>query len=254
MIKVQSAEAFVPGRAGMQFAGQAGFILQSENGRRLAVDVYLSECVERLEGHIGFKRLLPYIIRAEDLKADYIVATHAHYDHFDYDSMKEMMDGGETRLFASYGCRALAEELGIQENLVKYVKEGDSFETEDFNISFSFCDHGAAAPDAVSVIIETAGKRILMAGDTCLRRDKLPQIADLGPFDIVIGPINGHFGNMNEADFAEYVTYFRPQIAIPCHYGMFASHGGNPGAFWEIMRQQDKTLVYLMRQGEVILF
>lgn len=253
MIKIQSTNSFVLGKTGMQYVGQAGFIIQNEAGKKLAVDIYLSDCVERLEGHIGFKRLLPYIINATELKLDYIVATHAHYDHFDYDSMRELVAGGKSRLFASYGCKALAEELGIQKDFITYVKEGDSFETGGFKISFSFCDHGIAAPDAVSVIIETAGKKILMAGDTSLRREKLPEIAAMGPFDIVIGPINGAFGNMNETDFAEYVNYLKPSIAIPCHYGMFASHGGNPGAFLEIMKHQNETLAYLMRQGEIIL-
>ena len=41
----------------------------------------------------------------------------------------------------------------------------------------------------------------------------------------------------------------RPGLTIPCHYGMFASHGGDPGRFIELMKETGlKTL--LMTPGE----
>ena len=36
--------------------GQAGYIIKSASGKMLAIDLYLSDCVERAEGNIGFKR------------------------------------------------------------------------------------------------------------------------------------------------------------------------------------------------------
>ena len=35
--------------------GQAGYIVKSRSGQLLAIDLYLSHCVERLEGHKVFK-------------------------------------------------------------------------------------------------------------------------------------------------------------------------------------------------------
>ena len=48
--------------------GQAGFIIKSASGQLLGIDLYLSECVERVEGHIGFKRLLPKLLEPFDLQ------------------------------------------------------------------------------------------------------------------------------------------------------------------------------------------
>ena len=54
------------------FAGQAGFIIKSSSGQMLAVDLYLSDCVERLEGNVGFKRLLPKMLSPYELKLSLI--------------------------------------------------------------------------------------------------------------------------------------------------------------------------------------
>ena len=71
-------------------AGQAGYIIKSSSGQLLAIDLYLSNCVERLEGHKGFKRLLPQILDPSTLTFDYIICTHPHLDHFDIDAVPEM--------------------------------------------------------------------------------------------------------------------------------------------------------------------
>ena len=52
------------------FLGQAGFAVQNSGGRWLLIDPYLSDCVRTLEGHDGFKRLIPAPIRPEELPAD----------------------------------------------------------------------------------------------------------------------------------------------------------------------------------------
>ena len=53
--------------------GQAGFIIKSSSGQLLAIDLYLSNCGERLEGNKGFKRLLPQILSTSDLPfCDYL--------------------------------------------------------------------------------------------------------------------------------------------------------------------------------------
>lgn len=74
-----------------------------------------------------------------------------------------------------------------------------------------------------------------------------------GKLDILIAPINGAFGNMNEKECAEFADAIKPALTIPCHYGMFASHGGNPGLFYDIMMNQyPENKFIIMAQGERI--
>ncbi len=235
--------------------GQAGYILQSKAGKKLGVDLYLSNCVEREEGHVGFKRLLPQLFQPEELDLDIIIATHPHYDHFDIDAMPSIMNNRKSKLFASLNCEKEVKSIGLSSGNITYVKSGDTIEENDFVIRFIDCDHGIGAPDAVGVIVEVDGKRILEVGDTCLHLDWVDEYLKYGEIDVLIAPINGAYGNLNEQECAMLSKAIKPKLTIPCHYGMFASHGGNPGLFMEKMQEHCPENKYLlMMQGECYTF
>lgn len=231
--------------------GQAGYIIKNSKGQLLGIDLYLSDYSERDEGHIGFKRMLPKILTAKDVVFDYLIATHPHSDHYDYDSMADLMDNGYTELFASVECERLSNSLGIDANRCNYVKPRDVYERNGFKLFFINCDHGTGAPDAVGVIVEVDGFRIVEVGDTCLRLDRKDEFLSRGAIDVLIAPINGAYGNLNEEECAKLSAALKPRLTIPCHYGMFASHFGLPGKFMEYMKHLCPDNEYLiMTQGE----
>lgn len=233
--------------------GQAGYIVKSASGQLLGIDLYLSECVERVEGHVGFKRLLPKLLDSSELQFDVIIATHRHFDHFDMDSIPQLMSQKQTKLYISVDCENEVRRLKMTSENCTYVKPGDSYQCGDFKLDFVNCDHGIGAPDAVGVVIIVNGKKILEAGDTCLRLDRINEYQAKGPFDVLIAPINGAYGNLNEEECVQLAEVLHPNITIPCHYGMFASHGGNPGKFHCLMA--DKKLNHLlMCMGEKYTF
>ena len=230
------------------FVGQAGFIIKSKNGQLLAIDLYLSNCVERVEGHKGFKRLLPQILSPSDISFDVVIATHPHMDHFDIDSIPEMVSHG-AKLFCSVDCAKLNKLLLMdyyREQIV-YVKPGDCYNIGDFNISFVNCDHGQGAPDAVGVVVNVDGKTIYEVGDSCLRLDRITEIPK--HIDVLISPINGMYGNMDSNDTVKLAEVLHPRIVIPCHYGMFSSHGGDIQLFSELASKRHITSKVL-QQGE----
>ncbi|MBR6472317.1 MAG: MBL fold metallo-hydrolase [Firmicutes bacterium] len=245
-IKVLAAE---PGNTHIFATGQAGFIIKTAEGRLIAIDLYLSECVERLEGHMGYKRLLPKLLDADELEFDAVICTHPHWDHFDVDAVPQMMANGITRLYCSVECEKLVEQTGLKslEKNITYVRPGDIVDEDGFALQFVNCDHGEGAPDAVGVVIHTDGKRIYEAGDTCLRLDRTGEIKK--PLDVLIAPINGAYGNMDADDCVRLAEALQPKLTIPCHFGMFASHGGDPGRFFELMKVKDLPML-LMTQGE----
>lgn len=233
--------------------GQASFIIKTPTGKLIGIDIYLSDFSERDEGHIGFKRMLPKILGAKDIVFDYLIATHPHSDHFDYDSMFELMDNGHTKLFASKNCQVLSHALGLHEDRITYITPGDIIAYDDFILNFVNCDHGESAPDAVGVIVSTGGLNIYETGDTCLRLDRISELLNIGKIDVLIGPINGAYGNMNEKDLSQLSKALEPSLTIPCHYGMFASHYGLPGIFMKHMKELCPFNKYLiMTQGEIL--
>lgn len=230
--------------------GQAGFIIKNKKGKLLGIDLYLSDYSEKDEGNIGFKRLLPKILSPRDIKFDYLIATHPHSDHYDYDSMTDLMINGKTKLFASRNCKVLSVNLGISSN-AQYVSPGDQYIEDGFIFDFINCDHGIGAPDAVGVIVTVDGFRIMESGDTCLRLDRVAEYLKKGALDVMIAPINGAYGNLNEIECADLSGALNPRLTIPCHYGMFARHGGSPWQFVEYMNKTYPDNKYLlMTQGE----
>ena len=241
------------GKTHLFSTGQAGFILKSSKGHLLGIDLYLSECVERLEGHCGFKRLLPQILEADELEFDAVICTHPHWDHFDVDTIPRMLSNNRTRLLCSVECEKLVKQLSLQyyNQNITYVSPLEKVTINDFNIEFVNCDHGQGAPDAVGVVVAVDGKRIYETGDTCLRLDRLHEIPT--PLDVLIAPINGAYGNLDERDCVTLAENLHPGITIPCHYGMFASHHGDVGKFYNLMEEK-KLHSLLMRQGEMLTF
>lgn len=235
--------------------GQAGYIIKSKSGQLLGIDMYLSDCVERIEGHMGYKRLLPKILFPEELEFDVVIATHPHKDHFDDDIMPELMANGKTWLYASTECEKEVKRLEMNEDNITYVKPNDKYIKGDFTIEFVNCDHGTGAPDAVGVVITVDGKKIYEAGDTCLRLDRIGEYQEKGPFDVMIAPINGMYGNLDSDECAMLANSLKPTLTIPCHYGMFASHMGSIGEFYNIMTSKyPENRFLIMAQGEKYTF
>ena len=168
------------GKTHLFSVGQAGFIIKSAGGQLLAVDLYLSDCVERVEGNAGFKRLLPKILFPADLQFDAVVATHFHRDHFDIDAVPSLMSNEKTKLFAAEDCRESVKQLEMTDRNITYVKTGMTCECGDFTLEFVDCDHGTGAPLAVGVIVKVDRKIIFETGDTCLRLDRVDKFKTHG--------------------------------------------------------------------------
>lgn len=232
------------------FLGQAGFILKTVSGAMIAIDPYLSNCCERL---YGYKRLMPYLMEPAELAFDAILITHGHEDHFDVDSIADMMKPDQTLLVAPADVCASAEALQIPPERMIRIAAGESAAIDGCMLHAVFSDHGAEMPHAVGYILEVDGKRIFITGDTALRLDKVTDFLQYGPIDLMICPINGHFGNMSEQDAVRLCEKIRPRMVIPCHYWNFAEHGGDPGVFAvQIQECLPHQKYIIMAMGEIV--
>ena len=243
------------GETHLFWVGQAGFIIKSAEGKLLGIDLYLSECVEPFEGHVGYHRLMPQLLDYDELQFDVLISTHWHRDHFDIDAMPQLMANGKTQLYCSYDCKDDVERLGIDKNRTTFVRPGESCEIEGFTLNFIDSDHGAGAPEEVGVVIMVDGKRIYEAGDTSLHLDWADTISAFGLLDVLIAPINGMYGNLNEQENVDLTKVLQPKLTIPCHFGMFSSQGGNPGLWKELLEQQlpqQQFKIFTMGEGITI--
>ena len=164
------------------------------------------------------------------------------------------MANGKTQLYCAYDCKEDVERLQIDQQSVHYVKPGESFDYAGFHIDFIHSDHGEGAPQEVAPIVTVDGKHILEVGDTSLHLDWKEEYLKAGTLDVLIAPINGAYGNLNEQENVLLTKALLPNLTIPCHFGMFASHGGHPGLWKELMDTQLPEQNYkLFTQGEGII-
>ena len=235
------------GNTSISYAAQAGFVIKSKTGTTLAVDLYLSDCVERFD---GFKRMSPKVMNPST-PLDFIVASHWHLDHFDIDAMPFLLSNQKTKLICCEDCVKHVKSLNLNEKKVTYIKQGETLTCNDIIIHAVHCDHGKAAPLAVGFVFEVDGYKIYFTGDTALRLDMAMEIIKYSPIDVMIAPINGAFGNLNEYENVKLCSYIKPKLSIPCHFWTFIEHHGDPGVWVdEMKRELPEQKYYIMTPGE----
>ena len=236
------------GCVGVFWAGQAGYILKTQDEKLIALDLYLSDYCDRL---VGFKRLMPYILETNELVFDGILISHAHPDHFDCDSIPAMLSK-KTHMYCTEDCIPECEKLKITKGFT-VIKQGDSFNCCGLKVRVVSCDHGASTPFAVGFVIETGAKRLYFMGDTTYREDYFNDEVKRN-VDLLMAPINGAYGNLNEVQASKMAKGLNAKLTVPCHFWNFGEHGGNPDMFVKAMKEfATENKFYLLRIGEGII-
>jgi L-ascorbate 6-phosphate lactonase len=226
--------------------GQAGFLIKGSGGFTIAIDPYLTDNCEQL---VGFKRLSPSVINPEDLKADLFLSSHAHADHFDAPAVSVIMSGTKTMLAGPGSVMEECIKLGIAGSRLIPLNTGDSMDMDGITVRSVYADHGDLSPDAVGFLINIDGVSIYFTGDTSYRPDKFGDVISAGP-DIIILPINGAYGNLNEEDAAMLTRDCCAKVTVPCHFWTFREHGGDPQKFFEAVKTYSPdSMILFMTPG-----
>ena len=201
--------------------GQGGFLFEKESFR-IAVDPYLSDIVEKRD---GFRRLLPPPLRAEDLKANAVICTHDHLDHYDPVTIREIAKLFPRCLIVGPDSVMMkAKSDGIDGKRFKLLNSGDALKLGPFDIYAVSAVHSDKS--AIGLNIRTRNLRIYISGDT----EYFPELpkniitAGGGAIDVVFICINGKLGNMNWEEALSVAKGVKPALVIPMHYGIFAEN------------------------------
>lgn len=76
------------------------------------------------------------------------------------------------------------------------------------------------------MVVAHEGMTFYFSGDT-LYNEKLEEISKHNP-DVMFICINGKLGNMNVEEAVKLTGIIKPKLAVPTHYGMFASNTEDP--------------------------
>ncbi|MDG0810022.1 MBL fold metallo-hydrolase [Cohnella rhizosphaerae] len=244
------------GRIAVWSLGQAGYVYKFPSGKVALIDPYITDYCERQIGP-AFKRLAPSLISPRELGqlpiAAYLV-THHHEDHLDADCVQQMQSGNFPFYAPPETIRRL-NEWGVAEERCRPLLAGSVERRGEFTIFGVYADHGELAPDAIGIIVQAGDKAVYHMGDTCLREAEFRKNTAGFRIDLLLAPINGRYGNMNEAEAAAATEIVNPAYAAPCHFWMLPGNsGGDPLQFVEaVEKRAPQTTPFLFRQGEALL-
>lgn len=188
----------------------------------------LIDAVEWL-GHSGFRvgagrttvYIDPYRVADTAPRADLILITHGHYDHFSPRDIQALSDR-RTWMIAP---AAVAERVGGR---VVSIAPGEVVEPEHahgvsvravaaYNTSKRDADgrvfHSREA-GWVGYDLNVRGERLYHAGDT----DVIPEMDEVAGVDVALLPVSGTYV-MTAEEAAEAARRIQPRLAVPMHWG-----------------------------------
>lgn len=157
----------------------------------------------------------PWDVPEDEPKADAILITHAHFDHFQPDQISNLVKPG-TVILAPEDCAA---ELSAGD--VRGVKPGQTGDV--LGISYQTIAAYNAKPERlemhprdnnwVGYVLDLGGTKTYLAGDT----DHVPEMGGVKA-DVAFVPIGGTY-TMDVDEAAGAVREIAPRIAVPYHFG-----------------------------------
>lgn len=185
----------------------------------------LLDAVEWL-GHSGFRiqagkaaiYIDPYRV-TDGPKADLILITHAHYDHFSPQDVERLRKRNTTVVAPA----AVAERLAGN---VIAVRPGDVVEplpgldvraVPAYNTSKRDAEGRVFHPREAGCVgyeLNVRGERLYHAGDT----DVIPEMDQVAGVDVALLPVSGVYV-MTAQEAVEAARRIQPRVAVPMHWG-----------------------------------
>ena len=147
-------------------------------------------------------------------KADYILVTHEHGDHFDKAALQQLT-GEQTRLVANRRCAELygSGEAMANGDIIKLADEITLEAVPAYNISEGRTQFHPKGRDN-GYILTLDGLRIYIAGDT----EDIQEMTDIKDIDIAFLPCNQPY-TMTPEQLVKAARTVKPKVLFPYHYG-----------------------------------
>ncbi len=182
----------------------------------------------------------PYQIKDKYKDADYIFITHDHYDHYDEESIKNIMTE-KTKIIIPICLLEKIKKITTNYLAVlpnnKYSIDDIYFETiSSYNINKPY---HPKEKNYVGYKMKIGNEYIYVLGDTDLTEEVLNTKAD-----ICFVPLGGTY-TMNVEEAAKYINKIRPRLAIPIHYGSIIGSKELHKEFRKLVDSDIEVVVYI---------
>ena len=187
-------------------------------------------------------------VTAGDIRANFIILTHAHGDHYG-DTVEIAKRTGAT-LISNFEIINYCQKQGVANAHPLYLGGGYAFPFG--RVKLTVAHHGSSFPDGTyggnpaGVVIEFEGKRLYDAGDTALFSD-MALIGQPG-LDVALLPIGDNF-TMGPDDAAAAAKFLRARTVIPEHYNTWPVIAQDPEAFKRKVEGSTESKVVILKSG-----
>ena len=193
--------------------GHACFKIKLQSGRNIYLD--------------------PYQLKGNEEKADIIVSSHTHGDHFSKQDIKKIWKEGTILI----GPESIGKEL--EKFGGKPLRIGEVFDLKDLTIELfpAYTIKKATHPKSnqwTGTIMTTANKKIYHAGDT----ERIPEMKELSKREINVAmlPCGGTY-TMDFEEATDAALDIKPKIVIPMH-----NWGKDLQNFKKLMQKKDPQI------------
>ena len=169
-----------------------------------------------------------------ELKADLVLATHAHEDHLDPETIPELVRTSQAVVAGPGMCAEAMRSWGLPEERIVEINRGESRSIAGVNVSAVLANHdspaGAQCVDAVGFVFDLDGIVVYHTGDSLYHPELHQQVRSSHPHLLLVC-INGQYGNMSPEEAARLTCEIEPAAVIPMHWGLVAENTADPMAF-----------------------
>lgn len=227
------------------------------------LDPYLSNSVQELDAP-DLGRLLPIPVPAGDVAdADWVLLTHEHFDHCDPHTLPDLSRASpQARFMGPTPVLARLAEWGIETGRLVLAAEHWIPLSSGVAVHAVPAAHPEISRDAqgqlacVGFVIEHAGRRTYVAGDTSVRQPVLDALAALAPIGTAILPVNeknffrdrrGIIGNMSIREAFLLAAELGVEAVVPVHWDMFAANAASPDEIRAVYAQMQPSFELVMQ-------
>ena len=190
-------------------------------------------------------------ITAEEVKADFILLTHGHFDHVT-DAVAIATRTGAT-VVANFEIANWLKAQGVAEDNVVAMNIGGGIDLPFGRVKMTPALHSSGLPDgscggsAAGFLLQLGRRRIYLAGDTGLMFDM--KFIGIGGLDLAVLPIGDIF-TMGPDDSLEAIKLLNPARVIPCHYNTWPPIEQDADAWADRVRKHTAAEPVVLRPGE----